>query len=68
MSSEVLSARRGYLRPSVQDSGRLSCSGLWQLSGRSCMTFDEMVRLDLRHARTWSPWTDIKILLATPAG
>ena len=30
------------------------------------MTFDEMVRLDLRYARTCSFWTDIKILLATP--
>jgi lipopolysaccharide/colanic/teichoic acid biosynthesis glycosyltransferase len=41
-------------------------SGLWQVSGRSRTTFDEMVRLDLRYARTRSLWTDIKILLATP--
>jgi lipopolysaccharide/colanic/teichoic acid biosynthesis glycosyltransferase len=40
--------------------------GLWQVSGRSRTTFDEMVRLDLRYARTCSFWTDIKILLATP--
>jgi lipopolysaccharide/colanic/teichoic acid biosynthesis glycosyltransferase len=25
-----------------------------------------MVRLDLRYARTWSPWMDIKILARTP--
>ena len=42
-------------------------SGLWQVSGRSRTTFDDMVRLDLRYARTRSLWTDIKILLATPA-
>jgi lipopolysaccharide/colanic/teichoic acid biosynthesis glycosyltransferase len=42
-------------------------TGLWQVSGRSRTTFDEMVRLDLRYARTCSLWTDIKILLATPA-
>jgi lipopolysaccharide/colanic/teichoic acid biosynthesis glycosyltransferase len=42
-------------------------TGLWQVSGRSRTTFDEMVRLDLRYARTRSLWTDIKILLATPA-
>jgi lipopolysaccharide/colanic/teichoic acid biosynthesis glycosyltransferase len=42
-------------------------TGLWQVSGRSRTTFDEMVRLDLRYARTCSIWTDIKILLATPA-
>ena len=41
-------------------------TGLWQVVGRSRTTFDEMVRLDLRYARTRSLWTDIKILLATP--
>ena len=41
-------------------------TGLWQVTGRSRTTFDEMVRLDLRYARTYSFWTDIKILLATP--
>jgi len=41
-------------------------TGLWQISGRSRVTFDEMVRLDLRYARSWSPWMDIKILLQTP--
>jgi exopolysaccharide biosynthesis polyprenyl glycosylphosphotransferase len=41
-------------------------TGLWQVSGRSRTTFDEMVRLDLRYAKRSSPWTDIKILLATP--
>jgi lipopolysaccharide/colanic/teichoic acid biosynthesis glycosyltransferase len=41
-------------------------TGLWQVSGRSRTTFDDMVRLDLRYARTWSLWTDIKILAATP--
>jgi lipopolysaccharide/colanic/teichoic acid biosynthesis glycosyltransferase len=42
-------------------------TGLWQVSGRSRTTFDEMVRLDLRYARTASLATDLKILLATPA-
>jgi lipopolysaccharide/colanic/teichoic acid biosynthesis glycosyltransferase len=42
-------------------------TGLWQVSGRSRVTFDDMVRLDLQYARSWSPWTDIKILLRTPA-
>ena len=41
-------------------------TGLWQVTGRSQTTFDEMVRLDLRYAKTPSVWTDIKILLATP--
>jgi exopolysaccharide biosynthesis polyprenyl glycosylphosphotransferase len=41
-------------------------TGLWQISGRSRVTFDEMVRLDLRYAQAWSPWMDIQILLRTP--
>jgi len=41
-------------------------TGLWQVTGRSRTTFDEMVRLDLRYARERSLWADIKILLATP--
>ena len=41
-------------------------TGLWQVTGRSRTTFDEMVRLDLRYVRTYSLWTDLKILLATP--
>ncbi len=46
---------------------RPGITGLWQVAGRSRTTFDEMVRLDLRYARTRCLWTDIKILLATPA-
>jgi lipopolysaccharide/colanic/teichoic acid biosynthesis glycosyltransferase len=42
-------------------------TGLWQVTGRSRTTFDEMVRLDLRYARGRSLWADIKILLSTPA-
>jgi lipopolysaccharide/colanic/teichoic acid biosynthesis glycosyltransferase len=41
-------------------------TGLWQVSGRSRVKFDDMVRLDLHYARNWSPWMDIKILLRTP--
>jgi len=41
-------------------------TGLWQVTGRSTVKFDEMVRLDLRYATSWSPWLDIKILMRTP--
>jgi len=41
-------------------------TGLWQVSGRSRVSFDEMVRLDLRYARICTPWLDLKILLQTP--
>jgi lipopolysaccharide/colanic/teichoic acid biosynthesis glycosyltransferase len=41
-------------------------TGLWQVRGRSRTTFDEMVRLDLQYARSWSLWMDIAILAETP--
>ena len=41
-------------------------TGLWQVTGRSRVKFDDMVRLDLRYAASWSPWLDAKILLLTP--
>jgi lipopolysaccharide/colanic/teichoic acid biosynthesis glycosyltransferase len=41
-------------------------TGLWQVEGRSKVKFDEMVRLDIRYARSWSLWLDIKIILRTP--
>ena len=45
---------------------RPGITGLWQVDGRSRVKFDEMVRLDIRYARSWSLWLDIKILLQTP--
>lgn len=41
-------------------------TGLWQVTGRSSVQFDDMVRLDLRYASTWTPMLDVKILLRTP--
>jgi lipopolysaccharide/colanic/teichoic acid biosynthesis glycosyltransferase len=41
-------------------------TGLWQVDGRSRVKFDEMVRLDIRYARSWSLWLDVKILVQTP--
>jgi exopolysaccharide biosynthesis polyprenyl glycosylphosphotransferase len=41
-------------------------TGLWQVSGRSRLRFDDMVRLDLRYAQAWSIWLDLKILVRTP--
>jgi lipopolysaccharide/colanic/teichoic acid biosynthesis glycosyltransferase len=41
-------------------------TGLWQVTGRSSVNFDEMVRLDLRYATSWTLWLDFKILVSTP--
>jgi exopolysaccharide biosynthesis polyprenyl glycosylphosphotransferase len=40
-------------------------TGLWQISGRSDLTFDEMCLLDIYYIENWSPALDIKILLRT---
>ena len=42
-------------------------TGLWQVKGRSRVSFDDMVRLDLQYVRGWSLWLDIQILVRTPA-
>lgn len=41
-------------------------TGLWQVTGRSMSSFDEMVQLDLVYLKERSFWLDIKILLRTP--
>jgi exopolysaccharide biosynthesis polyprenyl glycosylphosphotransferase len=41
-------------------------TGLWQVSGRSDLSFEDMVRLDLEYIRNWSLMLDIKIILETP--
>jgi exopolysaccharide biosynthesis polyprenyl glycosylphosphotransferase len=40
-------------------------TGLWQVSGRSQLTFDEMVMLDLFYIENWSLALDLKIILRT---
>ena len=37
----------------------------WQVSGRSNLTFDDWLSLDLKYIETWSLWLDIKILFRT---
>jgi len=40
-------------------------TGLWQVSGRSRLSFDEMVLLDIYYIENWSPWLDFKIMVRT---
>jgi exopolysaccharide biosynthesis polyprenyl glycosylphosphotransferase len=41
-------------------------TGLWQVSGRSNLGFDDLVRLDFFYLDNWSIWLDVTILLKTP--
>jgi Undecaprenyl-phosphate galactose phosphotransferase WbaP len=40
-------------------------TGLWQTSGRSELTYEERVRLDMRYIRNYTIWLDIQILIQT---
>jgi lipopolysaccharide/colanic/teichoic acid biosynthesis glycosyltransferase len=55
---QIWHRRRFSVKPGI--------TGLWQVHGRSRIKFEEMVRLDVRYADTWSPWLDMNILLRTP--
>jgi exopolysaccharide biosynthesis polyprenyl glycosylphosphotransferase len=40
-------------------------TGLWQIAGRSDLSFDDLVRLDFYYLENWSLWLDITILVKT---
>jgi exopolysaccharide biosynthesis polyprenyl glycosylphosphotransferase len=44
---------------------RPGITGLWQVSGRSDITYDERVRLDMYYIRNWSIWLDLQLLFQT---
>lgn len=48
---------RFHVRPGI--------TGLWQVSGRNRLHFEEMVRLDVFYIENWSPLLDLKIMLKT---
>jgi exopolysaccharide biosynthesis polyprenyl glycosylphosphotransferase len=40
-------------------------TGLWQVSGRSAVGYDERVQLDVHYGENWSAWLDLSILAKT---
>jgi len=52
-------ARRFDVRPGM--------TGLWQVSGRNDLPFEELRRLDYSYVASWSLWWDLRILWHTPA-
>ena len=44
---------------------RPGLTGLWQVSGRSLLSFDEQVLLDIHYVENWSLWLDFEIILRT---
>ncbi len=56
-SYELWHRKRLDMKPGV--------TGLWQVSGRNRLSFDEMVRMDLYYIENWSLLLDLKIVLRT---
>jgi len=52
-------------RTALLHSVRSGVTGLWQVSGRSNLSFEERIELELFYAQNWSFWLDIKILFKT---
>jgi lipopolysaccharide/colanic/teichoic acid biosynthesis glycosyltransferase len=44
---------------------RPGITGLWQVSGRSRLSYRQMCELDLDYVRRWTIWLDLRILLRT---
>lgn len=40
-------------------------TGLWQVSGRNDVTYDERVKLDIYYIENWTIWLDIRIIMRT---
>lgn len=54
-------------RTALLHSVKSGVTGLWQVSGRSELSFEERIELELFYAQNWSFWLDIKILFKTVA-
>ena len=52
-------------RTALLHSVKSGVTGMWQVSGRSELTFDERIELELFYAQNWTFWLDIKILFKT---
>ena len=54
---EIYHRRRLDMKPGI--------TGLWQVSGRNRLSFEEMVQIDLFYIENWSLWLDLKVILLT---
>lgn len=52
-------------RTSLLHSVKSGVTGIWQVSGRSELSFEERIELELFYAQNWTFWLDIKILFRT---
>ena len=55
-----------FLRQALRLQQTPGMTGLWQVSGRSSLGYDDMIALDLKYHREWTFLQDLRILLKTP--
>jgi undecaprenyl-phosphate galactose phosphotransferase len=58
-------AKMAHGRTALLHSVKSGVTGIWQVSGRSELSFDERIELELFYAQNWTFWLDIKILFKT---
>ena len=78
LASTLAVAQEGYLHADLRrETERMSefvetilqappgMTGLWQVSGRNRLTFEQRLRLDEYYVRNWSLWMDVVVLVKT---
>jgi len=53
------------LRDRLRLSGKPGLTGIWQIYGRSCVTFKDMVEMDIDYLQRQSLWEDLKLIVLT---
>jgi exopolysaccharide biosynthesis polyprenyl glycosylphosphotransferase len=62
LPSEVIHWEKWQCRRLVVEQG---CTCIWQVSGRSNLSFKEWMRMDMEYVYNWSLWLDLKLILLT---
>lgn len=65
ITKEELKKYKSQIGGGIVTSVKSGITGLWQVSGRSDLSYEERIRLDKYYVQNWSFWLDIKILLKT---
>ncbi|WP_141733006.1 sugar transferase [Oligoflexus tunisiensis] len=62
LPSEVVHWEKWQCRRLVVEQG---CTCIWQVSGRSNLSFKEWMRMDMEYVYNWSLWLDLKLIVLT---
>lgn len=62
LPSEVVQWEKWQCRRLIVEQG---CTCIWQVSGRSQVSFKEWMRMDMEYVHNWSLWLDVKLMVRT---